>query len=127
MRGTTADVVEAATAAGSVTTFRVVAAATASSGKAEVKEIPGLGRPAPASKAGDAVVSRAAIPPGEATGESEEVDDDDAGCVRPCMKARTREGEADLAPSVDGNGATNDGDKARTLATISFPFGVDGE
>jgi hypothetical protein len=125
MRGTTADVVEAATAAGSVTTFRVVAAATASSGKAEVEL--GPGRPAPASDAGDTVVSHAAIPPGEATGESGEEDDDDAGRVRPCMKVRTREGEADLAPSIDGNGATNDGNEARTLATISFPLGVDGE
>jgi hypothetical protein len=123
MRGTTANVVAAAATAGSVTSFRVVAAATASSGKAEVKELPGPGRSAPASDADDVV-----IPPGRgATGESGEVDEDDAGRVRPCMKVRTREGEAGLAPSVGGNGATNDGDEARTLATISFPLGVDGE
>jgi hypothetical protein len=131
MRGTTASIVAAATSAGGVTSFRVAAAATADSGKAEVEEVPGPGRFAPAKEADieDAIALHTAIPPGEGAtdGESGEVDDDDVGRVRPCMKVRTREGEAGPAPSVGGNGATNEGDEARTLATISFPLGVDGE
>jgi hypothetical protein len=50
---------------------------------------------------------------------------DEDGLVRPCIKARTRDGEGDRV--VRGGEATKYGVSDRALATISLPLAVPGE
>jgi hypothetical protein len=73
-------------------------------------------------------VPNAEVPASDhSTGGGEGEVDEVVGRVRPCLKLRTRDGETGQEPSVEGNGAISAGDVTRTLATIYFPLGVDGE
>jgi hypothetical protein len=77
---------------------------------------------------GEVVAADSARPPADlGAGGEETVVAEVEGRVRPCMKHHTRDGETGRGPSVEGNGAISDGVVTRTLATISFPLGVDGE